>query len=111
MLPGGQLEHIVYTVFCTFSVLLIILDCFNKSIFVFVFSQNMIDLSLSTPIQDESVCQFPLDLVSQLLQEVSNLCVCVCARMHICVCMCLSVCLTVFQSISLFDYPSVKLVF
>ena len=32
--------------------------------------QNMIDLSMSTPIQDESVYQFPLDLVSQLLQEV-----------------------------------------
>ncbi len=35
----------------------------------FVF-QTMIDLSLSTPIQDASVFQFPLDLVSQLLQEV-----------------------------------------
>ncbi|KAK2149679.1 hypothetical protein LSH36_442g03106 [Paralvinella palmiformis] len=34
--------------------------------------KNMIDLSLSTPIQDESVCQFPLDLVSQLLQENSD---------------------------------------
>ena len=32
--------------------------------------QLMIDLSLSTPIQDASVYQFPLDLVSQLLQEV-----------------------------------------
>ena len=30
----------------------------------------MIGLSLSTPIQDASVFQFPLDLVSQLLQEV-----------------------------------------
>ena len=32
----------------------------------------MIDLSLHTPIQDPSVYQFPLDLVSQLLQEVSH---------------------------------------
>jgi len=31
----------------------------------------MIGMSLSTPIQDVSVHQFPLDLVSQLLQEVS----------------------------------------
>lgn len=31
----------------------------------------MIDMSLSTPIQDVSVYQFPLDLVSQILQEVS----------------------------------------
>ncbi|KAI0210206.1 C-Maf-inducing protein, partial [Lamellibrachia satsuma] len=31
--------------------------------------KNMIGLSLSTPIQDASVYQFPLDLVSQLLQE------------------------------------------
>jgi len=30
----------------------------------------MIDMSLSTPIQDVSVYQFPLDLVSQILQEV-----------------------------------------
>ena len=36
-----------------------------------VLFQNMIDLAMSTPIQDESVYQFPLDLVSQLLQEVS----------------------------------------
>ena len=34
--------------------------------------QNMIDLSLSTPIQDVSVYQFPLDLVSSLLQEVRS---------------------------------------
>lgn len=33
----------------------------------------MIDLSLSTPLQDESVQQFPLDLVSQLLQEVCEI--------------------------------------
>ena len=46
-----------------FFVLLLILD-------IFCF-QLMIDLSLSTPIQDASVYQFPLDLVSQLLQEVS----------------------------------------
>ena len=32
----------------------------------------MIDLALSTPIQDASVFQFPLELVSQLLQEVSS---------------------------------------
>ncbi|XP_069113637.1 C-Maf-inducing protein-like [Argopecten irradians] len=31
--------------------------------------KNMIDLSLTTPIQDASVFQFPLDLVSNLLQE------------------------------------------
>ncbi|KAJ8303579.1 hypothetical protein KUTeg_019975 [Tegillarca granosa] len=31
--------------------------------------QNMIDVSLSTPIQDASVYQFPLDLVSDLLQQ------------------------------------------
>lgn len=31
----------------------------------------MIDLSTSTPVQDESVYQFPLELVSQLLQQVS----------------------------------------
>ena len=35
------------------------------------FVQNMIDMSMSTPIQDVSVYQFPLELVSQLLQEVS----------------------------------------
>ena len=34
--------------------------------------QLMIDLSLSTPIQDASVYQFPLNLVSQLLQEVGK---------------------------------------
>ena len=31
----------------------------------------MIDVSLHTPIQDPSVYQFPLDLVSELLQRVS----------------------------------------
>jgi len=31
--------------------------------------KNMIDLSTSTPVQDESVFQFPLELVSQLLQK------------------------------------------
>lgn len=31
--------------------------------------KNMIDVSLSTPIQDPSVYQFPLDLVSELLQR------------------------------------------
>jgi hypothetical protein len=31
--------------------------------------KNMIDMSLSTPIQDVSVYQFPLELVSQILQE------------------------------------------
>ncbi|KAJ8303258.1 hypothetical protein KUTeg_019654 [Tegillarca granosa] len=31
--------------------------------------KNMIDVSLSTPIQDASVYQFPLDLVSDLLQQ------------------------------------------
>ncbi len=39
-------------------------------IYPFFYLQLMIDLSLTTPIQDESVFQFPLDLVSQLLQEV-----------------------------------------
>jgi hypothetical protein len=37
--------------------------------------KNMIDLSLHTPIQDESVYQFPLDLVSQLLQEQNEDCI------------------------------------
>ncbi|XP_025115015.1 C-Maf-inducing protein-like isoform X2 [Pomacea canaliculata] len=31
--------------------------------------KNMIDVSLTTPIQDASVYQFPLDLVSELLQQ------------------------------------------
>lgn len=31
----------------------------------------MIDVSLCTPIQDANVYQFPLDLVSELLQQVS----------------------------------------
>ena len=39
--------------------------------FNFVLFQNMIDVSLHTPIQDPSVYQFPLDLVSELLQRVS----------------------------------------
>lgn len=34
--------------------------------------KNMVDLSLKTPIQDESIYQFPLDLVSSLLQENVN---------------------------------------
>lgn len=34
--------------------------------------QNMIDVSLTTPIQDASVYQFPLDLVSELLQQVTD---------------------------------------
>ncbi|ELT87321.1 hypothetical protein CAPTEDRAFT_168560 [Capitella teleta] len=34
--------------------------------------KNMISLSLHTPIQDGSVFQFPLDLVSQLLQESTD---------------------------------------
>ena len=37
---------------------------------LFPLFQNMIDLSTTTPIQDASVYQFPLDLVSQILQEV-----------------------------------------
>jgi len=39
-------------------------------VYLFDVEQNMIDMSLSTPIQDVSVYQFPLDLVSQVLQEV-----------------------------------------
>ena len=35
--------------------------------------QNMIDMSLLTSILEECVYQFPLDLVSELLQEVSCL--------------------------------------
>ena len=35
----------------------------------------MIDVSLCTPIQDPSVYQFPLDLVSELLQRVGNSCI------------------------------------
>lgn len=34
--------------------------------------QNLVDMALSTSIQDESVSQFPLDLVSQVLQEVNQ---------------------------------------
>lgn len=35
--------------------------------------KNMIDVSLTTPIQDASVFQFPLDLVSELLQQNADI--------------------------------------
>ena len=45
----------------------------NLKLTYIVFPQNMIDVSLVTPIQDGSVYRFPLNLVSDLLQEVSAL--------------------------------------
>lgn len=43
---------------------------FNTCVYILIFLQNMIDVSLTTNIQDASVYQFPLDLVSDLLQQV-----------------------------------------
>ena len=34
--------------------------------------QNMVYLAMNTPIQDGSVCQVPLEIVSRLLQEVTS---------------------------------------
>lgn len=61
-------SHYPFQLNCVIMIAVSLLQCHQGCYFSL---QNMIDYSLLTPIQDQSVFEFPLELVSEILQQVS----------------------------------------